>query len=97
MTRHWSQRKANDSARLFAGSPFPQSFCILRSHDTGLDRSLAAWAALRSRFPEQGDAILEFQLWLVRIRQATEKLFPNARAFVRPGFDENVARLEVGG
>jgi len=63
----------------------------------GIDRSLAAWAALRKHFPEQEDAFLDFQLRLARIRRQAEKLFPNARAFVRPGFDENAARLEVGG
>ena len=63
----------------------------------GIDRSLAAWAALRLHFPDQEDAILDFLLRLARIRRQVEKLFPNARAFVRPGFDENAARLEVGG
>ena len=58
----------------------------------GIDRSLAAWAALRSHFPDQEDAILDFLLRLARIRRQAEKLFPNARAFVRPGFDENATR-----
>ena len=60
-------------------------------------RRLCAWAALRAHFPEQEDAIFDFQLRLARIRREAEKLFPNARDFVRPGFDENAARLEVGG
>ena len=63
----------------------------------GMDRSLAAWAALRPHLPEQHDVILDFQLRLARVRRDAEKLFPNARAFVRPGFDEDVARMEVGG
>ena len=63
----------------------------------GIDRSLAAWSGLRSHFPEQEDAILDFQVQLARIRQEAEKLFPNARAFVRPGFDEEVGKLERGG
>jgi len=58
----------------------------------GIDRSLAAWAALRPHFPEQEDSILDFLLRLERIRRQVENLFPNARAFVRPGFDENAAR-----
>ena len=61
-----------------------------------MDRSLEAWATLRQRFPEEKDAILQIQLRLDRIRKETESAFPNARAFVRPGFDEGLARLEVG-
>jgi hypothetical protein len=63
----------------------------------GIDRSLTAWAALRSHFPEQEDAILDFQIRLARLRRDAEKLFPQARAFVRPGFDEEATRLELGG
>jgi hypothetical protein len=61
-----------------------------------IDRSLAAWAALGSHFSEQQDEILDFQIQLARIRQEAEKLFPNARAFVRPGFDEDLGRMERG-
>lgn len=61
-----------------------------------IDRSLAAWSALHPHFPEAQDAILDFQLSLTRIRQQAETLFPNARAFVRPGFDEEPARQELG-
>src|SRR5213594_2218059 len=53
----------------------------------GIDRSLAGWAALRAHFPEQEEAILDFQVRLARNRREAEKLFPNARAFVRHGFD----------
>lgn len=62
-----------------------------------IDRSLGAWTGLRAHFPEQEDAILDFQVQLARIRKETEKLFPNARAFVRPGFDEEPGQLEGGG
>jgi len=63
----------------------------------GMDRSLLAWTELCLHFPEQEDAILDFQLRLARIRGETERFFPNARAFFRPGFDEDMARLEAGG
>lgn len=62
----------------------------------GIDRSLAAWSALHPHFPEAQDAILDFQLSLTRIRRQAEALFPSARAFIRPGFDEELARQEVG-
>jgi len=53
-----------------------------------MDRSLAAWAEMRDHFPEQEDAILGFLVHLERLRRGTEKAFPHARAFVRPGFDD---------
>jgi hypothetical protein len=52
-----------------------------------IDRSLAAWTRLSQHFPEEADSILDFQVQLARLRAAAEKLFPGARAFVRPGFD----------
>lgn len=61
-----------------------------------LDRSLGAWGGLRKHFPEQEDTILDFQVQLARIRTAAESVFPKARAFVRPGFDEGETRLELG-
>ena len=52
-----------------------------------IDRSLAAWTRLSQHFPEESDAILDSQVLLARLRTAAERLFPQARAFVRPGFD----------
>ena len=54
----------------------------------GVDRSLAAWTGLRPHFEESDDAILDFQVRLARLRSQAEKIFPQARAFLRPGFDE---------
>jgi len=53
-----------------------------------MDRSLGAWGVLRKYFPEKEDTILEQILFLDRLRRKTEKVFPGARSFVRPGFDE---------
>lgn len=53
----------------------------------GMDRSIAAWARLNEHFPEQSDEILDILLHLDRLRKKTEKSFPNARSFQRPGFD----------
>jgi len=61
-----------------------------------MDRSLSAWSALRPRFPEEEGAILGFLQQLARLRKGTERVFPNAHAFVRPGFDEGLSRFEVG-
>jgi hypothetical protein len=52
-----------------------------------IDRSIAAWGAMRNHFPEQEDTILDLLVHLDRLRRKIEKTFPDARAFVRPGFD----------
>ncbi|MBA7532611.1 hypothetical protein ES705_24837 [subsurface metagenome] len=54
----------------------------------GIDRSLAAWGILLKYFPGQEDEILPILVHLEQLRKNTEKTFPDARAFVRPGFDE---------
>lgn len=55
----------------------------------GMDRSISAWEKLRNHFPEKTDDILTILVHLDRLRRKTEKEFPNARSFVRPGFDTN--------
>lgn len=54
----------------------------------GIDRSIAAWAVILKSMPEQEKTILDFLVQLERLRRETERTFPQARAFVRPGFDE---------
>ena len=54
----------------------------------GMDRSIAAWGILLKYFPSQEDEILPILVHLEQLRKNTEKAFPDARAFVRPGFDE---------
>lgn len=55
-----------------------------------IDRSMAAWARLLEHFPNQENEILDRLVHLERLRWATEKTFPLARAFIRPGLDENL-------
>ena len=53
-----------------------------------IDRSIAAWSGLREALGEDsGDSILDLLAQLAQIRRETEKIFPQARSFVRPGFD----------
>lgn len=52
-----------------------------------IDRSIAAWGQMREHFPQRRDDILDILVHLDRLRRKTETLFPDARAFVRPGFD----------
>lgn len=53
-----------------------------------IDRSIAAWGEIRHCFPEQGDNILDLLAHLDKLRRKAEKVFPEARAFIRPGLDE---------
>jgi hypothetical protein len=52
----------------------------------GIERSIAAWATVLSRFPDHEDPILAMAM-LKRLLRQVEAAFPNARAFLRPGFD----------
>ncbi len=54
----------------------------------GIDRSIAAWMKLRAYLSEHKDDIIDLLVHLDRLRKNTEKIFPDARSFVRPGFDE---------
>ena len=53
-----------------------------------IDRSIAAWGNLLKYFPDQEDELLNILVRLEQLRRNAEKVFPNARAFIRPGFDE---------
>ena len=54
----------------------------------GIDRSLAAWGTLLRAFPAREAETLQLLVHLERLRRAVEQEFPQARAFVRPGFDD---------
>lgn len=52
-----------------------------------IDRSIAAWGQMHRHFPEREGDILDILVHLDRLRRKTEAIIPDARAFVRPGFD----------
>ena len=54
----------------------------------GIDRSISAWGKMLDFFPASEDELLKILVRLERLRRSVEKEFPDARAFVRPGFDE---------
>ena len=54
----------------------------------GIDRSIAAWRWVQLALPDRTESIVPLILQLERIRQRVEKAFPEARDFIRPGFDE---------
>ena len=55
-----------------------------------MDRSISAWAGLREALGDEADGILDLLASLTKLRSAAEGVFPKARAFVRPGFDQPV-------
>jgi hypothetical protein len=54
----------------------------------GIERSIAAWKILLNNFPEQRKEVIQKILQLKDLKKRTELSFPNARAFIRPGFDD---------
>jgi len=53
-----------------------------------LDRSIAACGEIRNLFPHRNNDILDILVHLEQLRRNAEKAFPEARAFIRPGFDK---------
>jgi hypothetical protein len=54
----------------------------------GIDRSISAWRLMQLAMPERSESIVPLILQLERLRRCAEREFPDARAFIRPGFDE---------
>jgi hypothetical protein len=52
-----------------------------------IERSMQAWATLLKLFPQLEDDILPNLGLLEKLLRITEQEFPQARSFVRPGFD----------
>jgi len=53
-----------------------------------IDRSLGAWGLVYREYPRYEDDVLPLLLHLDRLRKSVEALFPEARAFRRPGLDD---------
>lgn len=53
-----------------------------------IDRSISAWKLMIDVRAEDADSICELILQLEKLRISAEREFPDARDFVRPGFDE---------
>lgn len=53
-----------------------------------LDRLIASWSVVLEEIPDFEDEILKILIDLAEIRKQTGLVFPQARKFVRPGFDE---------
>jgi len=56
----------------------------------GIDNSIDAWEKLRINLTDEEDRILDIIIHLDKLRKDLEVEFPDARNFVRPGFDNYV-------
>ena len=54
----------------------------------GIEKSIAAWGLLQSLHGQDNSQLQEILFYLQRLRIKIENVFPGARSFVRPGFDE---------
>ena len=54
----------------------------------GIDRSIAAWHLMQLSLSDRAESIVPLILQLDSLRTKLEGSFPEARAFVRPGFDQ---------
>ena len=54
----------------------------------GIDRSISAWGKILKVFPDQVEESLSIVTFLKHLGDRVEKEFPEARSFIRPGFDE---------
>ena len=52
------------------------------------DRLISSWTILMEHHMEYEDEVLKILIDLAEIRKQTEIIFPSARKFIRPGFDE---------
>jgi hypothetical protein len=59
-----------------------------------IDRSMAAWTHMHNFFPNLQVQILAILAQLDRLRKRVETIFPKARNFIRPGFDEMNAEVK---
>ena len=54
----------------------------------GIDQSVTAWSIILSYFPAKEDELLDILVYLQRLERKVENKCPHARAFSRPGFDD---------
>jgi hypothetical protein len=54
----------------------------------GMDRSIAAWGEVAGHLRMLKKEVMGIILHLEGLRKNVEKEFPDARAFIRPGFDK---------
>jgi hypothetical protein len=61
----------------------------------GIERSIAAWGKMLNQFPQQEDCLLDVLVSLKRLLKQVDSALPEARAFIRPGFDTPPQRRKM--
>jgi len=56
-----------------------------------IDRSMSAWRTVQCCLPHKKDSTVPLMALLERLRDGLETVLPQARDFVRPGFDEIIS------
>ncbi|MBI5582993.1 MAG: hypothetical protein HY892_04150 [Deltaproteobacteria bacterium] len=80
--------KSKQDEEDLAGEDFPKdSDGSAKIALIAMDRSLGAWGELSNQMESQRKTIVKLAAYLQRLREITEREFPQARAFIRPGFD----------
>jgi hypothetical protein len=70
------------------GDPFPRdSDGSAKIALIAIDRSIGAWAVIPHYNYLYAERVFKIISYLDRLGQAVEETFPNARSFIRPGFD----------
>jgi hypothetical protein len=62
-----------------------------------IDRSIAAWAVIQHSMIDDDMKVIDIISLLDGLGRAVEKTFPNARSFIRPGFDETASAGQASG
>lgn len=90
----WYQFQASFTLVGILGIDAPEG--LMDDHDNGkiktlligLDRSLPAWGRVQLFWPRAAEEIMHLAGLAAELRLILEEAFPNARDFIRPGFDE---------
>ncbi|HEY5073968.1 MAG TPA: hypothetical protein VII34_04675 [Pyrinomonadaceae bacterium] len=80
--------ESDDDEEMFAAGGNDDSDGSAKIALIAIDRSLSAWRMMRSSLPEKAESIVLMLIELERLRRMAEQIFPHARDFIRPGFDE---------
>jgi hypothetical protein len=80
--------ESDDDEEMFAAGGNDDSDGSAKIALIAIDRSLSAWRVMQSSLPEKAESIVLMLIELERLRRMAEQIFPHARDFIRPGFDE---------
>ncbi len=70
---HFTQNDSNGSAKV----------ALL-----AIEQSITSWETIRTYFPEKTDELIDIFVLLHKIQEELKQIFPLAKKFIRPGFDD---------